>query len=144
MTTKFSSTDRLGLRQRDPLEKWRADAERREEEFARERRYEADAAAEERRVRAAAREAAVREPLEARLAALEAGHHTLNSQVAELARTVADDVLGMVEDQFAAMEKRWQAALEKERDSAVQKMRLRHDESCLPGRLRRRANRRLW
>jgi hypothetical protein len=85
MTFK-SKTDPLGLRQHDPVQRWKDDAQRREEKFAEERRHEAEE--QQRRVDAiAANEAAqLRNALEARIAALEQRSADLEYNLLEGAR----------------------------------------------------------
>jgi hypothetical protein len=91
-----SSTDPLGLRQHDPVERWRSQVERDEREAERQRRRE------EHRERrdALVNEAAERRQLEARIAALEASHHELQRQVVEVTRAAAEaiEVLAQTRD----------------------------------------------
>jgi hypothetical protein len=91
-----SSTDPLGVRSHDPVERWRSQVEHDERERERERRR-----AEHRERRAAlANEAAERRQLEARIAALEASHRELTGQVVEITRAAAEaiDVLAQTRD----------------------------------------------
>jgi hypothetical protein len=105
-----TSTDPLGLRQHDPIEKWRAEIERQERERQVERRQERR---EERRA-AMANETAARQQLEVRVAALEEQNRELQGQIAETARVTAvavnaladarDDLQRHFEDTIAKMQ----------------------------------------
>jgi hypothetical protein len=82
MSTPFSSKDPLGMRQHDPIEKWRAEAEQREREFTEARR--------QREAAAAANETGPwRRHFEAKLAALEQTLRAQGEELVDLAQAMA-------------------------------------------------------
>jgi hypothetical protein len=83
-----SSTDPLGLRQHDPIEKWRAEVEREAQERAAERQREEH----EQRAATMAREAAARQQLEARVAELEEQTRQLTVDLNDLARATREAI----------------------------------------------------
>jgi hypothetical protein len=87
-----SKTDPLGLRQHDPLQRWRDDAQRREEEVA-EARCKEEEEARGRQEAAAAYEAGLlRNAHEARIAALEQKNAALEADLLELAHVFRDAI----------------------------------------------------
>jgi hypothetical protein len=99
-----SSTDLLGARSNDPVERWRLAAEQREREFAHERAKEKR---EEQRIvdtRAANEAALLRAALEGRLAAVEQSNQELHEDVAGMARATAE-TLDLLIDKCVALSK---------------------------------------
>jgi uncharacterized protein (DUF305 family) len=81
-----SSTDPLGVRQQDPLEKWRAEVEQQEREFA-EARRQREAERQRVRERAASNDAEqLRRQFEERLAAVERANQEQDEDFLELMR----------------------------------------------------------
>jgi hypothetical protein len=105
---RFSSTDPLGVRQHDPLEKWRAEVERDERERERERRREEH----RQRRNALTNEAAERRALEARIAELEAAHRELQGQIVDITRATSDAIDGLC-DCRDEIEREFKAAIVK-------------------------------
>jgi hypothetical protein len=99
-----SSTDLLGARQDDPVEKWRLAAEQREREFAREREKEKR---EEQRIidaRSASEALLLRNALEYRVAAVEQSNRELHEDLAGVARATAE-TLDLLIDKCVALSK---------------------------------------
>jgi hypothetical protein len=88
-----SSTDPLGVRSHDPVERWRSEVERAEREREAERRRE-----EHRERRATmANERAARQQLQARVAELEGQLLQLRGQVVDITRAAADGIDALTE-----------------------------------------------
>jgi hypothetical protein len=87
-----SSSDPLGMRSDDPVQRWRDDAERQEKEFAQARR-EREQARQRAAEAAVAREAeSMRAHFEVRLAALEQVNHALSADLEEFARAAREAI----------------------------------------------------
>jgi hypothetical protein len=120
----MSSFDPLRVRQHDPLQKYRDQAERQEKEFERQRKREER---DERRA-TMANEKAARQQLEMRVAELEASHRELTGQVAEITRAAAEgiDVLAQTRDDLERELKATIAKMEK----AIARIRDRGEEEA--------------
>jgi DNA anti-recombination protein RmuC len=97
-----SSTDPLGARPDDPLEKWRAAAEQREREFAHERAKEKREEQRAVNTRAANEAAQIRNAFERRLAAVEQSNQELHENFGEMARALAE-TLDLLIDKIVAL-----------------------------------------
>ena len=93
----MSKSDPLGLRPDDPLERWRADAERREQAFAPRRREREQQRAAEAVATSAAQ---LRQEVERRLAALEAAHADLRAALVVAMRATADGINGLADQRM--------------------------------------------
>jgi hypothetical protein len=93
-----SSTDPHGVRPDDPLERWRADSEAREREFAaaraRRQREEQQRLAE---IASANEAGRLRLEFESRLAALERGYHAVYEDLADVARATSRAIDDLVD-----------------------------------------------
>jgi len=85
MTFK-SKTDPLGLRQHDPVQRWKDAAQRQQEEFAEARRKEEEELRRRQEAAAAYEASLLRNALEARIAALEQRNADLETDLMEVAR----------------------------------------------------------